>query len=124
MVIFLASSVSVFAQNELVNDSDNTLHGTYQVNANWADMKRGWNVLSMRITNSKDEEISEAAVNVDYDMVGMPMDPPKNPAEETTAGTYETKVFLGMRGNWKFDVKIQAKDDTLGDSLSKTVKAK
>ncbi len=90
--------------------------GNYQVSGNWLELKRGWNVLTLQIVDSNSNPVTGAELKVIYDMVGMPMNPPNKPVEEKGEGRYNKQVFLGMRGQWKFDLTIHK--DTVEDTLS------
>ena len=46
------------------------------------------------------------------------MNPPNNPGVEKGEGLYEKKIFLGMSGEWQFDMKLTAAGAE--DTFSKT----
>ncbi len=83
-----------------------TAQGYFLVSGNWAQLKRGGNVLVLKITDSESKALTQANVKVAYDMVEMSMNPPDNPVEEKENGVYEKKIFLGMKGHWKFKTTI------------------
>jgi len=93
-------------------------NGTYQIEGNWSELKRGWNILTIRVTDvATQQPVLAEKLKIVYDMVGMPMAPPNNPNIEKGLGEYEQKIFLGMSGKWKFDIQLIS--ETSEDSFSK-----
>lgn len=86
--------------------SQPSTNGVYLVSGNWDALKRSWNNLSLTILDNEQKPVEAAVITLKYDMVGMPMDPPISPIIEKGNGVYETRVFLGMRGSYKFDFTI------------------
>ncbi|MBI2645910.1 MAG: FixH family protein [Deltaproteobacteria bacterium] len=103
-----------------LDPAEATTEGRFLISSNWSQLKRGWNVLVLQITNTEGQALSQANVKVSYEMEDMEMNPPDNPVEEKENGTYEKKIFLGMKGNWKFDATLE-KDD-VKDTLAKVIK--
>ena len=99
-----------------------TAQSLYKVSANWSSLKRGENTLVLKITDGEDQPITGATISVTYDMADMPMNPPNYPIEEKEGSIYEKRVFLGMRGNWKF--KINVRQGETEDSLDKIQRVK
>lgn len=113
----------IWASEEAPLDSPElTQNQAYQVSGNWSQLKRGWNVLQLKILNQENKSLLKAQVTVAYDMATMPMNPPNNPIEEKENGVYEKKIFLGMKGDWKFDVTIEK--DSKKDTFAKVVNIK
>ena len=75
--------------------------------------------MSLKITTLEKESVLGAKITLDYDMTEMEMNPPKKPIVEKPDGVYETQVYLGMKGEWKFDFTIE-KDQNV-DTLSKKI---
>ncbi len=116
----MCAMISVSSASEDVLDpADLTVQGVYQVSSNWSTLKRGWNVLILRVLDSQNQPVSSAKVIVKYDMATMPMNPPDKPVIEKEDGIYEKSIFLGMKGNWKFDISIA--EESQNDTLSKTI---
>jgi hypothetical protein len=88
---------------------DPTKNGHYLIDANWSELKRGWNTFLMLVTDQNDQPVEDAKVTVTYDMLAHPMHPPEKPVIDRGNGTYEKSIFLGMIGRWKFDFSV-AKD--------------
>ena len=93
-------------------------NGLYQIEANWTDLKRGWNILTFVVTDANQQPVSRQNIDMVYDMIGMPMSPPNNPVVEKGNGNYEKKIFLGMSGTWKFDMKLKV--NNVEDKFTKT----
>ena len=76
-------------------------------------------MLTIQISDANNKATQVENMTIIYDMVDMPMNPPDNAIEDKGNGLYEKKIFLGMRGGWKFDFKIneQASGE---DTYSKT----
>ena len=113
--VFSLLLVSSSGKADLTLDAaEPTANGSYQISANWSELKRGWNQLVFQLTDANQQLVSGAIVTIKYNMIGMNMDPPDNPVVETQSGVYEKKIFLGMNGNWKFDSRVikQSVEDT------------
>ncbi len=93
-----------------------TVNNYYQIEGNWSELKKGWSTLVLKISDQDQKPVVGATVTVAYDMVGMPMNPPNKPVVDKGDGTYEKPVFVGMRGNWRFDVTVE--DNARADGLS------
>ena len=94
-----------------------TVNNQYQISGNWSELKRGLGILTLKITDTSAQSVTGANVVVAYDMATMPMNPPDKPVEEKGDGVYEKRVFLGMRGTWKFNLSIKA--NSVEDTLTK-----
>lgn len=116
-VFVLGLGARAFAETPF-DPPEPTANGHYQVAGNWSELKRGWNVLVLKLTDMDQQPVNGATVTVVYDMVGMPMNPPDRPIVEKGDGVYEKQVFLGMRGTWKFDTTVNA--NTVEDTHSRT----
>ena len=103
-----------------LDPAEATTQGHFLISSNWSQLKRGWDVLVLQITNTEGQTLNQANVKVSYDMEDMEMNPPDHPVEEKENGTYEKKIFLGMKGNWKFDITLE-KEETK-DTFAKVVK--
>lgn len=116
LMITTAVSFSYADNTSLALDpAELTKNGNYQIAGNWSELKRGWNTLKLYITDTANQPTTGASVKVVYDMIGMPMNPPDKPVEEKGDGNYEKQVFLGMKGDWQFDVTVNK--DSIEDSL-------
>ena len=113
MLGILCMGLTAFAQTKF-DPAEVTSKGTYQVEANWSQLKRGWNLLVIKVSTPTQQPLAGLNLSVDYDMMGMPMSPPNKPIVDKKDGTYEKQVFMGMPGDWKFDLKLSdaAKADT------------
>ena len=114
-ILALYSALSLFAGGAALAEArldppEPTVNGHYQVAGNWSELKRGWNTLVLKVTDSGQTAMTGATVKVAYDMVGMPMNPPDRPVVEKGDGIYEKRVFLGMPGSWKFDTEVTSGD--------------
>lgn len=109
---------AITAQAETKFDpAEPTVNGHYQVAGNWSELKHGWNTLILKVTDMNEQAVAGAKVTVVYEMVGMPMNPPDKPVEDKGDGTYEKRVFFGMKGTWKFDITVNS--NSLEDTLSR-----
>lgn len=117
-LLLLGLPVSLLA----LDSAESTNNNSYQVVGNWSELKRGWNTLILVVTEGNNEAVVGATITVSYDMVDMKMDPPDKPVEEKENGRYEKRVFLGMKGKWKFDTTIRK--DQLEDALTKVQEIK
>ena len=92
-----------------------TVNKQYQISGNWSEIKRGWGVLTLKVTNADEQAVTGAKVVTTYEMATMPMNPPDRPVEEIGEGIYEKKIFVGMRGPWKFNISVTVNsvEDTL-----------
>ena len=116
--VLLSCMIVAFSQLGFALDQpEPTVNGTYQIEANWSELTRGWNVLQLTITDSQQHPVLGSGLEITYDMVGMPMGPPNNPVVEIGNGQYEKKIFLGMSGKWQFDMKMS--NNGSEDSFSK-----
>ena len=106
-VLTLASTAPLRADTRL-DSPEPTAKKLFQVEGNWSELKRGWNALTLRVTDGDHRPVTGATVAVVYDMDGMPMNPPDRPVEEKGAGMYQKQVFLGMKGKWKFTTTVTA----------------
>lgn len=128
VAFFLLSFMAVAnAQNSntpppTLDPAEQSANGTFLVEGNWSKFARGWNVLVLHITDENQKPIAGANVAMVYEMVGMAMNPPQNPVEDKGDGYYEEKVFLGMKGDWKFDATIKVGDSQ--DTYSKVTNLK
>ncbi|MEK6706350.1 MAG: FixH family protein [Bdellovibrionota bacterium] len=113
--LMITNGSYAFAEDAGLDAPEVTANSHYQVSGNWSQLKRGWNVLTLKVTDVAGQSIIGATVTVDYDMVEMPMSPPNKPVEDKGGGFYEKRVFLGMKGKWKFDITVNsnAVEDTL-----------
>lgn len=115
----LSSAAFAFAQDGVtVDPPEKTVDGKYVVSANWSELKRGWNTLTVQISQDG-TALTGAQVKIDYAMVSMPMPAPVRPVVEKDGGVYEKQVFPGMAGRWRFDIQI--KKDAGSDHLSRFV---
>lgn len=96
--------------------------GSYQVSLNGVELKKGKNTLLISLVDSTGLPMIAADLALAYDMVGMSMNPPVKPIVDHGDGTYETEVFLGMRGNWSFVVEVTDKGTTDSTELIVPVK--
>ncbi len=126
LVLFILGTV-VFASptfadhpSPKLDPAEASSQGHFLIHGNWDQLKRGWNIFVLKLTDSEEKILNSAHVKVSYDMEDMEMNPPDNPVEEKDNGFYEKKIFLGMKGNWKFDATIE-KDETK-DIFSKVIK--
>ncbi|MBI2521871.1 MAG: hypothetical protein HYV97_15755 [Bdellovibrio sp.] len=94
-----------------------TVNNQYQISGNWSELKRGWGILTLKITNTEEQSVTGAKVVIPYDMATMSMRPPEYAVEEKGEGIYEKKIFLGMRGAWKFNISIDS--NSVVDTLTK-----
>lgn len=118
-VMLVTMPPSIASDNNTLDPAELTVQEIYQVSGNWSSLKRGWNTLILKISDSQNQSISQAKVTVKYDMATMPMNPPDNPVVEKEGGVYEKSIFLGMRGDWKFDISIaRDQSDTLGKTTN------
>lgn len=106
-----------FAELADLDAPEPTVNGHFQISANWSQLKRGWNTLTMELRNAANQPIAGANVAVAYEMMDMPMNPPEKPVEEKGDGFYEKRVFLGMKGKWKFSIVVNA--HSVEDTLTK-----
>ena len=72
-----------------LDKAEATVGGKYQVSANWSELKRGWNVLTIKVEDADRNTVSGATVTVPYDMATMPMNPPQKPVLDKGEGIYE-----------------------------------
>lgn len=103
----MKSLFAIVALMALFDPAEPTANQKFLVSGNWSELKRGWNTLVLRVTDADQQPVPGAAVSVAYEMVGMPMNPPQNPVIDKGDGIYEKRIFLGMRGEWRFDTTIQ-----------------
>jgi hypothetical protein len=68
--LILSSGAGIFACPE------QTVNHQYWVNTNLSDMKRGWNTMTIKVTDLLNQPVAGATVTVDYDMTDMEMNPP------------------------------------------------
>ncbi|HAZ14658.1 MAG: hypothetical protein A2X86_06220 [Bdellovibrionales bacterium GWA2_49_15] len=94
-----------------------TVNQQYKISGNWSELKRGWGILTLKVTDASEQAVTGAKVVVPYDMTTMSMHPPENAVEEKGDGLYEKKIFLGMRGTWKFNISIDS--NSVVDTLTK-----
>ncbi len=115
--IFCGGSNPSWADSNLIklDPAQQSANGYYQIAGTWSELKLGWNVLTLKITDSNSNPVTGAELKVTYDMVGMPMNPPDKPVEEKGKGRYNKQVFFGMRGLWRFDLTIHK--DIVEDTL-------
>ncbi len=116
--VLVSFMLIAFSQLSIALDQpEATVNGAYQVEGNWSGLKLGWNMLELKITDASGQSVIGETLDMTYDMVGMPMSPPNNSIIEKGNGQYEKKIFLGMSGKWKFDMKLTK--NTIEDSFSK-----
>ena len=107
-VAVLSSVLGVNSYSEgIANQPELSLNGHYQVEANWSQLKRGWNTLLIKLTDENQKTVSGAKLTLRYDMAGMAMNPPDKPILDKGNGDYEKQVFIGMNGGWKFELTIE-----------------
>ncbi|MCM2279872.1 MAG: FixH family protein [Oligoflexia bacterium] len=80
----------------------------FQVQGNWSELKRGRNILKLHVSDPQGAAVTGARLELSYDMPEMPMNPPVEPFEAKDGGNYETRVLLGMRGTYQFQISISA----------------
>ena len=102
-ILFMAVTVQAVTQ---FDPPELTANGQYQVEGNWSQLKRGWNVLIVKISSPTQQPLAGLKLDIAYDMVGMPMSPPNKTIVDKKDGTYEKQVFFGMQGDWKFQFKL------------------
>jgi hypothetical protein len=116
LIAFLALSTAVFTQSvsadtiPTTDQAERTVAGQYWITGNWSALKRGWNVLSLYVTDQNSVPVNEAQVTVDYDMASHSMNPPKAQVEARGNGIYEARIFLGMRGGYRYDITVKQGD--------------
>ena len=91
--------------------------GNYEIQANWSELKHGWNILTIQVSDMNQHPVLNENIEIAYDMVGMTMNPLNNAVVEKGNGLYEKKIFLGMPGKWKFDMKLSYENSE--DNFSK-----
>lgn len=105
MLIIICMAFTANAQIKF-DPAELTTNGNYQIEGNWSQLKRGWNLLVIKVSTPTQQPLVGINLGVIYDMVGMPMSPPDKPVVDKRDGTYEKQVFIGMKGDWKFDLKL------------------
>lgn len=113
-ILISCLSLPAFAETNFTS-AQITRNGLYQIEGNWSELKHGWSKLVLKISNQNQQLVAGAKVNVAYEMIGMPMNPPNKPVVDMGDGTYEKQVFIGMKGTWQFDITVDsnAEQDTL-----------
>lgn len=107
MLAILSSCINLSAFADTKFDPPQvTANGQYQLEGNWSELKHGWSNLILKVTGQDQQPVIGAKVDVAYDMVGMPMNPPSKPVVDKGDGTYVKPVFVGMRGTWQFDIAV------------------
>lgn len=116
VLAFLISTLSLtaFADSNF-DQPETTQNGHYQIKGNWSELKHGWNKLILKILNQEQQPVVGAKVEIAYEMLDMPMDPPNKPVLDKGDGSYEKQVFIGMKGAWEFNISVndKANVDTL-----------
>lgn len=118
LFLSLNSELAIAEGSYALDTSEPTKNGFYQISANWSELRRGWNTLTFQVYDSEQKSIATDEVSVSYDMESMPMDPPDEPIIDKGDGLYEKRIFLGMRGGWKFDFKLSK--NKVEDTYSKS----